>query len=43
MYIYIYIYIHKYKYRRVDICRTAFRVLNSKLERRRSETNQQYI
>ena len=30
-------------YRRVDICRTACRVLNSKLERSTCETNQQYI
>ena len=29
--------------RRVDICRTAYRVLNSKLERSTFETNQQYI
>ena len=32
-----------YIYRRVDICRTADRVLNSKLERSTCETNQQYI
>ena len=39
----IYIYIYIYLYRRVDICRTAYRVLNSKLERSTFETNQQYI
>ena len=36
-------FIHIYIYRRVDICRTAYRVLNSKLERSTFETNQQYI
>ena len=33
----------KYMSIRVDICRTAFRVFNSKLEHGRCETNQQYI
>ena len=33
----------KYMSIRVDICRTAFRVFNSKLERSTCETNQQYI
>ena len=35
MCIYIIIYIQIYIYKRVDICRTAYRVLNSKLERSR--------
>ena len=45
IYIYncIYIYLSVYIYRRVDICRTAYRVLNSKLEHSTFETNQQYI
>ena len=37
------IYIINIYIERVDICRTAYRVLNSKLERSRCETNQQYI